>query len=205
MNCIDYFLIVTSLQREIQFARACMVQHVPCSIRSICFTCLTDIVVKWMKTLQNLLKFFLQCSIFSMPRIPNNLRKRVIGMLDADFSIEHIVRHVGCSSRAIWNLRIRLRMTGSTNDLPHKFLFWFSTDVSVQHSFVYTRSSTIFSGLIHQGVKQNMKVFTKCLKNQWHTKAIKQNIKVFRTWLINQCWKVIPNVWMALSPASYNF
>ena len=46
MNVIDYFGIVNRRQREIQFARACMVRHVPCNIRSICFTCLTDIVVK---------------------------------------------------------------------------------------------------------------------------------------------------------------
>ena len=47
-----------------------------------------------------------------MPRIHNNLRERAIGMLDA--------RHVGCSSRAIRNLRIRCRTTGSTNDLPRR-------------------------------------------------------------------------------------
>ena len=59
---------------------------------------------------------FLHCSIFSMPRIPNNLRERAIGMLDAGMSTEHVARHVGCSSRAIRNLRLRLRTTGSTND-----------------------------------------------------------------------------------------
>ena len=35
-----------------------------------------------------------------MPRIPNNLRERAIGMIDADMSTEHVARHVGCSSRA---------------------------------------------------------------------------------------------------------
>ena len=39
-------------------------------------------------------------SIFSTPRIPNNLRERAIGMVDAGMSTEHIARHVGCSSRA---------------------------------------------------------------------------------------------------------
>ena len=33
-----------------------------------------------------------------MPRIPNNLRERAIGMLDAGISTEHVARHVGCSS-----------------------------------------------------------------------------------------------------------
>ena len=47
MNFIDYFCIVNRRQREIQFARACMVRHVPCSIWSfVLFACLTDIVVK---------------------------------------------------------------------------------------------------------------------------------------------------------------
>ena len=55
-----------------------------------------------------------------MPRIPNNLRERAIGMLDAGMSTEHVARHVGCSSRAIRNLRIRFRTTGSTNNLPRR-------------------------------------------------------------------------------------
>ena len=53
-----------------------------------------------------------------MPRIPNNLRERASGMLDAGMSTDHVARHVGCSSRAIRNLRVRFRTTGSTNDLP---------------------------------------------------------------------------------------
>ena len=55
-----------------------------------------------------------------MPRIPNNLRERVIGMLDAGMSTEYVARHVGCSSRAIRNVRVRFRTTGSTNDLPRR-------------------------------------------------------------------------------------
>ena len=55
-----------------------------------------------------------------MPRIPNNLRERAIGMLDAGMSTEHVARHVGCSSRAIRNLRTRFRTTGSANDLPQR-------------------------------------------------------------------------------------
>ena len=46
--------------------------------------------------------------MFIMPRIPNNLRERAIGILDV------------FSNRAIRNLRIRFRMTGSTNDLPRR-------------------------------------------------------------------------------------
>ena len=50
-----------------------------------------------------------------MPRIPNNLRERAIVM-----STEHVARNVVCSSRAIGNLRVRFRTTGSTNDLPRR-------------------------------------------------------------------------------------
>lgn len=63
---------------------------------------------------------FLHCTIFSMPRIPNNLRERAIGMLDAGMSTEDVARHVGSSSRAIRNLRVRFRTTGSTNDMPRR-------------------------------------------------------------------------------------
>ena len=51
----------------------------------------------------------LHCTIFSMPRIPNNLRERAICMLDAGISTEHVARHVECSSRVIRN---RLRENG---------------------------------------------------------------------------------------------
>ena len=36
LNFIIYVCIVNRRQREIQFARTCMVRHVPCSIWSIC-------------------------------------------------------------------------------------------------------------------------------------------------------------------------
>ena len=55
-----------------------------------------------------------------MSRIPINLRERAIGMFDAGILTEYIARHVGCSSQAIRNLRIRFRTTGSTNDLPRR-------------------------------------------------------------------------------------
>ena len=55
-----------------------------------------------------------------MRRIPYNLREWAIGMLDAGMSTEHVAKHVGCSSPAIRNLRIRFQTTGSTNDLPRR-------------------------------------------------------------------------------------
>ena len=65
------------------------------------------------------MKVCLHHSNFRMPRIPNNLRERAIGMLNAGVSTEHVARHVGCYSRAIRNLRLRFQ-TGSTNDLPRR-------------------------------------------------------------------------------------
>ena len=41
-------------------------------------------------------------------------------MLESGMSTEHVTRHVGCSSRAIRNLRIRFRTTGNNNDLPRR-------------------------------------------------------------------------------------
>ena len=55
-----------------------------------------------------------------MPRIPNNLLERAIGMFDVGMSTEHVARHVWCSSRAIRNLRIRFRTIGSTNELQRR-------------------------------------------------------------------------------------
>ena len=55
-----------------------------------------------------------------MPRKSNNLRERAIGIIDAGMSTEHVAKHVGCSSRATRNLRIRFRTTGSTNELPRR-------------------------------------------------------------------------------------
>ena len=92
-------------------------RHLPCSIRSIYFTCFTYIVVKWPKTHQFIFLInVLHCSIFSMPRIPNNLRERAICMLDAGISTEHVARHVECSSRVIRN---RLRENGLHAQRPY--------------------------------------------------------------------------------------
>ena len=60
-----------------------------------------------------------------MPKIPNNLRERAIGMLDAGMldagmSTDDVARHVGSSSRAIRNLRARFRTTGRTDDWPRR-------------------------------------------------------------------------------------
>ena len=52
-----------------------------------------------------------------MPRIPNNLRERAIGMFDAGMSTEHVARHVGCSSRAIRRKEMFCLTTHSTHFL----------------------------------------------------------------------------------------
>ena len=67
-----------------------------------------------------------------MTRIPNNLRERAIGMLDAGMSTEYIARHVGCSSRAIRNLRVRFR---TTQEVPTTYHV---VDVRVLQSLVKT-------------------------------------------------------------------
>ena len=87
MNFIDYFCIFNPRQRQIQFAHACMVRHVSCSILSIFLLVLLTMLASERKRFQICFKknknFFLHCGIVSMPLIPNNLRERAIGMLDA--------------------------------------------------------------------------------------------------------------------------
>ena len=75
--------MVNRRQREIQFARACMVRHVPCSIRSISFTCLNVHCCQANENASKCVKKLrvLHCSIFSMPRIPSNLRERRLACL----------------------------------------------------------------------------------------------------------------------------
>ena len=52
-----------------------------------------------------------------MPRIPQNLRVRAIGMLHAGMTIA-VALNTGCSSRAIRHLRQRFQATGCTEDRP---------------------------------------------------------------------------------------
>ena len=122
MNFIDYLYIVNHRQREIQFARACMVRHVPCSIPSICFNCPADTVVKWTKTLQNVFKkiitffyivAFLVCQEYPIMYANGRLacqQNTLQGMLG-------ILVDVGCSSRAIRNLLIWFRTTSHAVDV----------------------------------------------------------------------------------------
>ena len=53
-----------------------------------------------------------------MPRIPQNLRERVIGMLSAGMTMTALAMNIGCSTRAIRHLRQRFQATGHTEDRP---------------------------------------------------------------------------------------
>ena len=54
-----------------------------------------------------------------MPRIPQNLRERAIGMLNAGMAMNAVVMNIGCSTRAIRHLRQRFQATEHTKDRPH--------------------------------------------------------------------------------------
>ena len=56
--------------------------------------------------------------MFDMPRIPQNLRERAIGMLNAGMTMNAVPMNIGCSIRAIRHLRQRFQATGRTAGRP---------------------------------------------------------------------------------------
>ena len=55
-----------------------------------------------------------------MPRIPQNLRERVIGLLNVGMTMNAFAMNIGCSTRAIRHLRQRLQATRRTEDRPRR-------------------------------------------------------------------------------------
>ena len=55
-----------------------------------------------------------------MARIPQNLRKRAIGILNADMTMGTVAMNTGCSTRAIRHLRQSFQAAGSTEDLSER-------------------------------------------------------------------------------------
>ena len=53
-----------------------------------------------------------------MPRIPQNLHKRAIGMLNAGMTMNAVAMNIGCSTRAIRHLRQCFRAIERTEDRP---------------------------------------------------------------------------------------
>ena len=53
-----------------------------------------------------------------MPRLPQNLRERAVGMLQAGMRTVQIARQLGTTSRTIRRLRETFNATGVTNDRP---------------------------------------------------------------------------------------
>ena len=53
-----------------------------------------------------------------MPRIPQSLSERAIGMLNAGMTMNAIALNIGCSPRAIRHLNQRFQATGRTKDRP---------------------------------------------------------------------------------------
>ena len=51
-----------------------------------------------------------------MPRVPQNMRERAIGMLQAGMRAVEIARQLGTSTRTIRSLRERFNTTGETKD-----------------------------------------------------------------------------------------
>ena len=53
-----------------------------------------------------------------MPRIPQNLRQRAIGVLNAGMTMSAVAMNIGCSTRAIRHIMQRFQATGRTEDTP---------------------------------------------------------------------------------------
>ena len=53
-----------------------------------------------------------------MPRIPQNLRERAIGMLNSGMTMNTVAMNIGCSTRAIRHLRQRFQAAERTEDRP---------------------------------------------------------------------------------------
>ena len=53
-----------------------------------------------------------------MPRIPQNLRERAIGMLNADMVMNVVAMNIGCSSHAIRDIRLHFQAKARTKDRP---------------------------------------------------------------------------------------
>ena len=54
-----------------------------------------------------------------MPGIPQNLRKRATGMLNAGMTMNAVAMNIECATRAIRHLRQRFQATGCTEDRQH--------------------------------------------------------------------------------------
>ena len=53
-----------------------------------------------------------------MHRLPQNLRERAIGILNAGMTMNAVAMNIGCSTRAIRHLMQRFQATGRTEDRP---------------------------------------------------------------------------------------
>ena len=103
-----------------------------------------------------------------MPKIPNNLCEWAIGMFDAGMSTEHVARHVGCSSLAIRNLRIRFRKTGSTNDLRqhgHPRVTTRGQDRYIMNTHLHNRFQTAIATAANTPGLHNNRICAQTVRN----------------------------------------
>ena len=90
----------------------CMEQYNSCILFKTFQSDFIDFYVCKQKTLKKKSVFLM----FDMPRILQNLRERVIGMLNAGMTMNAVAINIGCSARATRHLRQRFQATGPTED-----------------------------------------------------------------------------------------
>ena len=104
------------LQHTFIRVKICFIEHTivcPNICRSLdIFSCFNNTATA-LKHMESLL--FSVFFIFDMPRIPQSLRERAIGM-----TMTAVAMNIGCSTRAIRHLRQCFQATGRTEDRPRR-------------------------------------------------------------------------------------
>ena len=80
-----------------------------------------------------------------MPRIPQNLPKLAIGMLNAGMTMNAVAMNIGCSTPAIGHLRHRFKATVRTKDRPCSgclLIMTLSQDRYIQNTHLRNRFQT---------------------------------------------------------------
>ena len=105
-----------------------------------------------------------------MPKIPQNLRERAIGMLIAGMTIKAVAMNPGCSTRAILHLRQRFQATGRTEDRPRSGRPRVTTrgqDRYIRNTHLRDRFQTATATAANSHGTYNSRISTQTVLNRW--------------------------------------
>ena len=104
-----------------------------------------------------------------MPRIPQNLRERAIGMLNAGMTMNAFAMNIGCSTRAILHLRRHFQATGRTEDRPRSERLRITThdqDRYIRNTHLRNRFQTTTAIDANTRDKHNNRISTQTVRNR---------------------------------------